>query len=88
MCIRDRAETKTCRVADGVGTDIGVKGAIRTQEAGPGVSDENLDYLALGGGFKANALCRDGSTCGGATGGRLLAFDSLNSCLLYTSRCV
>jgi hypothetical protein len=48
-----QAETKTCRVADGVGTDIGVKGAIRTQEAGPGVSDENLDYLALGGGFKA-----------------------------------
>ena len=49
-------ETETRRVAGGVGTDVGVEGAVGAQKSRAGVGDKDLDHLALAGCLKANAL--------------------------------
>ena len=60
------AEAETGGVACGVGADVGVKGAVGAQEAGPGVSNEDLDQMALAGGLEADALAGLGPIVGGA----------------------
>ena len=73
-----QAESETRSFSDGVGADIGVKGAVGAQKAGPGVGNKNLHHVALTSGLKANVFGRHGSTSARATGNRFLAFDCLD----------